>query len=77
MSDRKPPGSNDSARVGRRGLLAGAGVAGAVALTAKVLPGATPEVAAPVAAVAKKPPEPRTGYRLSDHVRRYYDTTRS
>lgn len=77
MKNCSPLVSNDPAPLRRRGLLAGAGAAGAAALAAQVLPGAAPEAAAPTAVAARKPLEPRTGYRLSDHVRRYYDTTRT
>lgn len=59
--------------VSRRTLFAGAGTAGALAAAAAALPLSrpTPE---PVAA---KPAEPAgEGYRLSEHVRRYYQTTR-
>lgn len=61
-------------RVARRHFLAGAGVvaaaAGAAAMTAR-----TP--AAPAAAVQLPDPEPTDskGYRVSEHVRKYYRTT--
>ena len=61
------------AAVSRRTLFAGAGTAGALAAAAAALPLARPD-ATPVAA---KPAEPEgDGYRLSEHVRRYYQTTR-
>ncbi|NRF70738.1 formate dehydrogenase [Aquincola sp. S2] len=60
----------------RRGLLAGAGAAGAAALAVTALPEATPEVAAAAAAVPKAL-DTSAGYRLSAHVLRYYETTRS
>jgi hypothetical protein len=59
----------------RRGLLVGAGVAGAAALAAKVLPGAAP--AAPAVAVAPKVIGTAGGYRESAHVLRYYETARA
>jgi len=60
---------------GRRRVLAGAGLAGAAAVAAQVLPGAAP--AAPDAArTATAPPDTSAGYRLSEHVRRYYETAR-
>lgn len=60
----------------RRGLLIGAGAAGAVVLAAKTLPGVTP--IAPIAAVAaKKAVDPSGGYQVTDHVLRYYETTRA
>ena len=54
----------------RRFLIAfGAGAAGAAA--------AAPAIAAPAAAVAQAAPEPEsTGYRETEHVRRYYASTR-
>lgn len=61
-------------RVARRHFLAGAGVvaaaAGATALTSR-----TP--AAPVAVVPAAEPAPvdGKGYRVSEHVRKYYRTT--
>jgi hypothetical protein len=60
----------------RRGLLIGAGAAGAAVVAAKVLPGAAP-VVAPVVAVATKAIDPAGGYQVSDHVLRYYATTRA
>jgi hypothetical protein len=60
----------------RRGLLLGAGAAGAAALAVNALPGATPAETA-VAAAVPKLPETSAGYRLSEHVLRYYETTRS
>ena len=60
----------------RRGLLIGAGAAGAAVVAAKVLPGAA-TVVAPVAAVATKAIDPAGGYPVTDHVLRYYATTRA
>jgi len=57
----------------RRSLLLGAGVAGAAALAAKALPVA-PE--APAAAPAKGTPDTKGGYQLTQHVLRYYETTK-
>ena len=59
----------------RRGLLIGAGAAGAAVVAAKVLPGAAP--VAPVAAVATKAIDKAGGYQVTDHVLRYYATTRA
>ena len=56
----------------RRSLFAGAGTAGALAAAAAALPLARP-APTPVAQAAE--PE-ADGYRLSEHVRRYYQTTR-
>ncbi|HEX6362123.1 MAG TPA: formate dehydrogenase [Albitalea sp.] len=58
----------------RRGLLLGAGVAGAAAIAARALPTAPAEdVAAPA---AKPAPDTKAGYRLTQHVLRYYETTK-
>lgn len=60
----------------RRGLLIGAGAAGAVVLAAKTLPGVAPIT--PITAVAaKKAVDPSGGYQVTDHVLRYYETTRA
>ena len=64
-----------SQRLGRRRVVVGAGVAAGAALAAAALPrrpGAEPEVAG--GAKVEKSAE---GYRLTDHIRRYYETTRS
>ena len=59
----------------RRQLVAGAGVAAGAALAAAALrqPGEAP------AALADAKPRAASseGYRLTEHVRRYYETTRS
>ena len=57
----------------RRGLLLGAGVAGAAAIAARALPVAP---AAEVAAPAKPTVDDKAGYRLTQHVLRYYETTK-
>jgi 2-polyprenyl-6-methoxyphenol hydroxylase-like FAD-dependent oxidoreductase len=58
----------------RRTALAGAGTAGALAAAAVALPGAGK---APVVVAEVKPaPEQGGGYQLTDHVRRYYQTTK-
>ena len=61
------------APLSRRTLFAGAGTAGALAAVASLLP-AAPEIA-PVQA-AKPAPEKGGGYHLSEHVQRYFKTTR-
>jgi hypothetical protein len=58
----------------RRGLLVGAGVAGAAVLAAKTMPGAAPAVAATAAA---KVVDTSGGYQVTQHVLRYYETARS
>ena len=76
----RPPHVAGSASSGaqpkRRQLVVGAGVAAGAALAAAAL--RQHAVEAP-AALARAEPEPAAspGYRLTDHVRRYYDTTRT
>ncbi|HEX7383124.1 MAG TPA: formate dehydrogenase [Burkholderiaceae bacterium] len=58
----------------RRGVLLGAAAAaGAAVVAAKVVPAGAPE---PVAAAPAKP-EGEAGYRLTAHVKRYYETART
>lgn len=72
-ADRSKPTANP---LKRRGLLIGAGAAGAVALAVKALPGVTP-VATTAAVTAKKVIDTSGGYQVTDHVLRYYETTRA
>jgi len=60
-------------RLSRRGFLAGAATAGAAAASAAALPGAR-QAAQPEAAPAPAPTQ-GGGYRLSEHIKRYYKTT--
>lgn len=60
----------------RRGLLIGAGAAGAAALAVQALPGVAPQAPA-VASALPKVVETTGGYQLSAHVLRYYETTRA
>ena len=70
-----PSAGEQSPRLGRRGLLLGAGVAGAAAVAAGGLHRAVvAEAAGPVAAPAAAE---GTGYRLTPHVLRYYETTQA
>lgn len=59
---------------GRRRWFAAAGTIGALAAVASVLP------KPPVSAAAPQAPSPKPhkggGYRVSEHIQRYYDTTR-
>jgi hypothetical protein len=59
----------------RRGFFFGAAAAGAAAATAVALPGVVsgPEAVPPE---VKPVPERGGGYSLSEHVKRYYKTTR-
>jgi len=58
----------------RRTLLVGAGVASAAAAAAAFMPKAPAHV--PVAALPTAPADEATGYRLTEHIQRYYDTAR-
>ena len=64
-----------TAKHSRRSLFAGAATVGAVAAVTSVLPKAMTENA--VSAEAELPkPERGGGYNLTEHVQRYYQTTR-
>lgn len=63
------------AKHSRRSLFAGAATVGAVAAVSSVLPAAVHGVSAK-AAPAQPKPERGGGYSLSEHVQRYYRTTR-
>lgn len=68
-----PPTPAASSPLKRRGLILGAGVAGAAALAVR----AVPDVAAPAAAsTATADPAEGGGYRLTPHVQRYYQTAK-
>ncbi|MDE2417582.1 MAG: formate dehydrogenase [Burkholderiales bacterium] len=62
-------------RLSRRTLFAGASTVGALAAVATVVPRVAP-TADTVAAMPKPIPERGGGYSLSEHVQRYYGTTR-
>jgi hypothetical protein len=59
----------------RRSVFAGAGTLGALAAAATVLPGVTKPDTAPAPGKPTAEP-PQTGYRLTEHIERYYRTTR-
>lgn len=61
-------------RLSRRTLFAGAGTAGALAAAASLLPGQSAPT--PPEPQAKQPPERGGGYELTEHVKRYYRSTR-
>ncbi|MFD0667772.1 formate dehydrogenase [Ramlibacter sp. MAHUQ-53] len=60
-------------KVSRRVVFAGAGTAGALAAAASLLPAARESAQAPT---PKAPPERGGGYQLTEHVQRYFKTTR-
>jgi hypothetical protein len=69
MTDPKAP-------LARRGLIAGAGAVGAIAAVASVV---RPQPAPAAGAAASEPSQADAaspGYRLTEHIRRYYATTR-
>ena len=72
-ADRTPAEAPRASTTRRRGLLLGAGAAGAALVAAKALPSAPAEVAA---APAKPAPDDKGGYQLTQHVLRYYETTK-
>lgn len=65
---------SSSPALSRRGMLVGAGVAGAAAVAVSAIPQAA-RSPAPAAAL-EAAPETGGGYRLSAHVMRYYQTAR-
>ena len=70
-----PDPSLSSAPIDRRNLVVGAGVAGAAAIAAAVL---HRQVGAATERVAATPPAgAESGYQVTPHVLRYYETTRS
>jgi hypothetical protein len=66
--------SESRSKPSRRGFVLGAAVAGAATAAVATLPrSAPPEL--PVAEKSPPAPENGGGYRLSEHVKRYYKTT--
>ena len=67
--------SQPSPRLSRRTLFTGAATAGAIGAAATLLPQA---ILPPAAALpqAQEPPERGGGYQLSEHVKKYYKSTR-
>jgi cysteine synthase len=61
-------------KLSRRTVFAGAGTAGALAAAAALLPKAAVE--APVAAAQPEADTAKGGYQVTQHVLRYYQTTR-
>ncbi len=60
----------------RRVVLAGAGGIGALAAAAALLPGAQPPATPAVAPDAPPASDTAAGYRLTEHIKRYYASTR-
>lgn len=72
----EPAASGTPAGPQRRHVLAGLGVAGAAGMALATLPLARQPEAAALATAPEIAPETGGGYRLSEHVRRYYQTAR-
>lgn len=64
-----------SPQLSRRRVFAGAGTVGALAAAAVVLPLAKPD-SEHAAAETKPAADTDGGYRLTEHVKRYYQTTK-
>ena len=62
-------------KLGRRQALAGAGAAGALAAAAVAFKPVTPDASAPPVPQTPKP-EAGGGYRVTEHVMRYYQTAK-
>ena len=69
------PQSAEKDVASRRRALAGLGAVGAAAAAVTVLPDATP--VAPVTAAAPATAADEPGYRLTEHIKRYYATART
>jgi hypothetical protein len=65
---------DEKSKPSRRGFMLGAAVTGAAATAVVALPKLQSDAPAPV---SETPPAPERGggYRLSEHVKRYYKTT--
>ncbi len=59
----------------RRGFMLGAAVAGATTAAAVATLPESPVAETPVVETPPAPPENGGGYRVTEHVRRYYKTT--
>jgi hypothetical protein len=70
-----PASQSPAAKVHRRGLVVGVGVAGAAAIAAQALHRGLVE--GQVAVAVKALPPKGDGYQLTPHVLRYYETTKA
>jgi hypothetical protein len=68
--------SQPTGKLSRRTLFAGAGTAGAIAAAAAVMPRVAQQQREEAAPELKPAPERGGGYQLTEHVQRYYKTTR-
>lgn len=62
-----------SSKLSRRTVFAGAGAVGAMATAAALLPR---QAATPVAAAPQPEPDAQSGYQVTQHVLRYYQTAK-
>lgn len=60
----------------RRTMLAGAGTVGALATAAALLPGTESSQVPAKTTDGTAPQNSSAGYRLTEHIKRYYSTTR-
>ena len=72
MQDSQAAGAKPASR---RGFFLGAATVGAAAAAVTVLPKVVEAPAAAAAPAPKPAPEKGGGYSLSEHVKRYYQTT--
>jgi hypothetical protein len=75
LFSKRPTTPADPARVDRRTLVVGAGVAGAAAVAARALQSAGAD--APAQASGTVAAAEGEGYRVTPHVLRYYETTKA
>jgi hypothetical protein len=74
MTDPKAP--DPKTPIARRGLIAGAGAVGAIAAVTSVVRSQPAPATDAAAAVPSNADDASSGYRLTEHIRRYYATTR-
>ena len=67
--------SQPKSKLSRRKLFAGAATVGAAAAAIALIPSVQPDLAAQPVTALKPPPERGGGYQLTEHVKRYYQTT--
>lgn len=63
-------------KVARRAVLAGTGTAGALAAAAALMPGRERHAPAVKGPVSAAPEDASGGYRLTEHIRKYYRAAR-
>jgi hypothetical protein len=68
--------SSPKAPIARRGVIAGAGAVGAIAAVASVMRPSAETASTQAASEPSKADAANPGYRLTEHIRRYYATAR-